>query len=200
MPRFFLSIIICVIYTDASKKPFKGTENEGKTPPPPDFRKLLVIGVLFVNIAIIVLVGIFIRRSRLQYEERATITTQNLSQVIEEYVSGVIARIDVALLSVADESERQLSGGNSNRRALNTFLVQQRARLPELDALLITNANGEIVYGTDVTPGSTFNVADRNYFIHLRDDPGSGVVISHPIVGRVSGKWINDHGSTFESP
>ncbi len=28
MPRFFLSIIICVIYTDASKKPFKGTENE----------------------------------------------------------------------------------------------------------------------------------------------------------------------------
>ena len=172
------------------KSLLKELKMKGKTPPPPDYRKLLVIGVPFVNIAIIVLVGIFIRRSRLPYEERATTTTQNLSQVIEEYVSGVIARIDVALLSVADESERQLSGGNSNRRDINTFLVQQRARLPELDALLITNANGEIVYGTDVTPGSLFNVADRNYFIHLRDDPGSGVVISHPIVGRVSGKWI----------
>ncbi len=158
--------------------------------PAVDFRKLLVIVVLLINLAIIVLVGIFIRQSRLQYEERATITTQNLSQVIEEYISGVIARIDVALLSVVDESERQLAGGSLNRQAINTYLVRQRARIPELDGLRITNAKGEIVFGTDLTPGSRFNVADRNYFIRLRDDPKSGIVISEPIVGRVVGKWI----------
>jgi PAS domain S-box-containing protein len=158
--------------------------------PPGDFRRPLVIGVLLINLVIIALVGISIRQSRLQYEERATITTQNLSQVIEEYVSGVIARIDVALLSVADESERQLAGGSLNRQAINTYLVRQRARIPELLGLRITNAKGEIVYGTDLTPGYRFSVADRNYFIHLRDDPKSGIVISEPIVGRVVGKWI----------
>ena len=158
--------------------------------PTVDFRKLLIAGVLLINLGIIVLVGIFIRQSRLQYEERATITTRNLSQVIEEYISGVIARIDVALLSVVDESERQLSRGSLNRQTINAYLVRQRARIPELNGLRITNAKGEIVYGTDLTPGSLFNIADRHYFIQLRDDPKSGIVISEPIVGRVVGKWI----------
>ncbi len=159
-----------------------------KTPTLTGFRKQLTTGVLLVNFAIIAFVGISIYESRIQYEERATTTTQNLSQVLEEYIKGVISKVDVALQSVVDESEEQLSRGGMNRQAINTFIKRQFKRIPELDGLRMTDKKGDIVYGSDVRTGSSVSVADRDYFIHLRNDPEIGLFISKPVVSRFTGR------------
>ncbi len=158
--------------------------------PPDVFVKKLAIGVLLINLFIIALAGISIRQSRLEYEERATITTENLSQALDEYINGVITKIDVTLMSVVDEAERQLAAGGINKQTINATLARQYARIPELDGLRITNAKAEIVYGTRMAPGPAVSVADRNYFVHLRNDSKGEVFISEPVFGRVVNKWI----------
>ena len=61
--------------------------------------------------------------------------------------------------------------------------------MPDIDGLRVVNAQGENVYGTGVTSGPKTSVADRSYFIRLQNDPNAGLVISDPVVGRVSKKW-----------
>jgi hypothetical protein len=132
---------------------------------PATFIRRLAAGVLLINLFVLVLAGLSLRQSRHQYEQSAAVTTQNLAQVLEQYIGGSIDKIDVVLFSAADEIEKQLAEGGIDRRELNAFLDRQSARLPELDGLRMANAQGDIIYGKGVTGGHLKNIADRDYFI-----------------------------------
>ena len=62
--------------------------------------------------------------------------------------------------------------------------------MPELVALRMLNAQGEIAYGTGSNARTPISAADRDYFINLRDEPKAGLFISRPLVSRISGKWV----------
>jgi hypothetical protein len=53
----------------------------------------------------------------------------------------------------------------------------------------VVNVLGQNVYGIGIIPGQLTSVADRAYFARLRSDQKAGMVISEPVVGRVSKKW-----------
>ena len=168
------------------KVPHKASNS---TVSPATFIRRLAAGVLLINLFVLFLAGLSLRQSRHQYEQSAAVTTQNLAQVLEQYIGGSIDKIDVVLFSAADEIEKQLAAGGIDRRELNAFLDRQSARLPELDGLRMANAQGDITYGKGVTGGDLKNIADRDYFIRLRDDAKAGLFISRPVVSRVIGKW-----------
>jgi len=154
------------------------------------FIKRMAITVIVINIFVLALAGLSLRRSLLQHEDRAVVTAQNLSQVLERYIGGVIDKIDVTLLAVADEINNQVASGGVEGQKLNRFIARQHARIPELDGLRMADARGDILYGTGVTAGLKANIADREYFVRLRDNAGAKLVISKPVVGRVTGKWV----------
>lgn len=154
------------------------------------FIKWLAAGILLINLFVVVLAGLSLRQSRIQYEERAAVTTQNLAQVLEEYVDGSFDKIDILLLAAVNEIEIQLAGGGIDRQELNEFLARHSALVPELAALRMLNAQGEVAYGTGLTAGTETSAADRDYFIRLRDNPKAGLFISRPLVSRISGKWV----------
>ena len=156
---------------------------------PATFIKRLATGVLVINLFVVALTGLSLRQSQLQHEERAAITTQNLSQVLEQYIGDSISKIDVILLITADEIEKQMTGGGINARELNPFIVRQRTCLPELDGLRVADALGNIIYGTDMAAAAQKSIADREYFNRLRDDSKAGLIISKPVISRVTGKW-----------
>lgn len=79
---------------------------------------------------------------------------------------------------MADEYERQLASTGIDRHALNAFIAGESSRLPYIDALRATDSECVIGFGEDILPGSKESVADRDYFIKLRDDPNAGIVIS----------------------
>ncbi len=166
----------------------------------PVFLKRLTIGVLLINFFILALAGISIRQSLLQQEEQATITAQNLSQVLDEYINGVITKIDASLLAVVDETEHQLAVGRIDSRTLNAYIVKQRLRIPEIDGLRMTDAWGDVVYGTDVPLTPRVNISDRDYFIHSRDDSNGSLSISKPVVGRISKKLTINIAHRFNKP
>ena len=72
---------------------------------------------------------------------------------------------------------------------LRALVAQQQALLPQLENLVLTNANGvAIVDGPLETP--PINLADRDYFKHLIAAPGRDPYIATPVRSRLSGKWI----------
>jgi PAS domain S-box-containing protein len=171
---------------------------------PATFVKRLAAGVLLINLFVIVLAGLSLRQSRHLYQERAAVTTQNLAQVLEHYIGGSFDKIDVILLASADQIEKQIARGGIDAPVLNDFLNRQSARLPEIYGLRMADSRGTIAYGKGVAEGHMTNIADREYFVRLRNDAKAGLFISKPLLGRDLGKPIiilarrvNQHGGSF---
>ena len=159
---------------------------------------------LSANLFFIGLAGVSLYQSRIRYETHADILTQNLARVFAEQIENSINKIDLTVLTVADEVEKQLAGGGIAPQALDLFIARHHLRLPVLDGLRVVNAQGENAYGIGVNPNMLTSVADRAYFARLRSDPKAGLVISEPVVGRVSKKWsiilarrVNQPDGTF---
>lgn len=150
----------------------------------------LASGVLLINLFVVALASVSLYQSRQYYKERVVVQVQNLSRALELTIAGIIDKSDVALLAVVDEAERQVAGGGIREDALNEYIARQHARVPELNGLRITDAQGDVAYGTSVVPGNLVNVSDRDYFMNARDNLKGELFISKPIFGRVAQKWV----------
>ena len=166
--------------------------------------KLLIAGVLALNLVVAGMIWISLNQSRRNFTEQASVTTRTITQILEANINAVISKVDLALLAVSDEAERQLASGIISKSSLDSFIGREHSRLPELEAFRATNAAGEAIFGPSANPVRTISLAHRDYFIHLRDTPHSGLVVSKPLVGGISGKLmivlarrINNPDGTF---
>ncbi len=153
------------------------------------FFKRLMGGILLANLFVLVLAVLSLNHSRQQDLEDVRTSGENLSQVLEQYVVGIVGNVDLALLTVMDEYQRQMVAGRLDEAALNKLLAQQQAHLPELESLRVADAQGRVRYGLGVTAATQVNIADRDYFIGARDGTGPALVISKPLFARISKKW-----------
>ena len=172
------------------------------TSPPSRTRvlKRLIAGVLLLNLLVGGIVCFSLRNSNTLYERGAAITAQNISRVLDEDIAGIVAKVDIALQSVGDEAERQLAHGVIQEEALDSFIVRQHSRLPELISFRATDAAGDAHYGSQTKVARTTSLAHRDYFKLLRDTPNAGMVISKPVIGGISGKWLVASSVTLSVP
>jgi len=94
----------------------------------------LALGLLLLNLIAGALAVWSIYQSRLQYEERNEISTQNIAKLLEHDIAASVHRIDMALLDLSDEFDRQRTHGNGriDAETFNRFIVRQHARQPDL--------------------------------------------------------------------
>jgi len=152
--------------------------------------RLVVLGLVFVNLFVAFMAWRSLKESRVQYHDQASFAAQNLTKLIEQSLAGKLTEIDLALHSVVDEALRELEGGPIRPGLLGACLDRQFSRVPGLDSLRFADAAGVIRSGTGVHPGQKVRIDDRDYFLRLRGEPGAGLVISRPSLGRISGKWV----------
>lgn len=151
----------------------------------------LVIAVLVVvNLLVLVVTVLILRWHLHRAEEDAGRTAQNLTQTLDRQLTGEIQRIDLALFTLRGEMHRQMAAGGIRDPELNAYIARLFTQFPELSSIRTANAEGRIDHGIGVLPGSTFSVADRAYFQEARRNPGAGLLISEPVVGRISGQWV----------
>ncbi|MEK9803492.1 MAG: cache domain-containing protein [Curvibacter sp.] len=155
----------------------------------------LWLAVALLNLVLIGFVAWSLQQSRLRFEERALVTVDNLSHLMEQDIAASVRVIDLALLAVGDEVQRAPGG-----TGINALIEDLLRRLPELDGLRVVDAQGDLTHGTGVTPRTRVNVADRDYFIRLRDEPGAGLVVGEPVKGRLSGKWVLNLARGLRAP
>ena len=148
----------------------------------------LGISLLFLNAIVIAMFGLSLNKSHQLYKDRAAVSTKNLSRLLEDNIDGIMRQIDFCLYTIAYETEINLAAGGFNEQVLVPFIQRNHSFIPELESIRIADAQGEVILGIGVV--KRVNITDRDYFITLRDNPKTGLVIAQPVVSRMSGKWV----------
>jgi hypothetical protein len=167
---------------------------------PRSFLVRLGVGALVLDLAVLLMAAASLRQSLRNHQDRALATAQNLTQVLDRNMSDTFGKADRALLALKDEAERLQAEPKAGAADLESFLQRQLARTPELMALRATNAEGVVTHGAGAMARGPVSVADRTHFIRLRDMPDAGLVISRPLLGRLTGTWVIILARRLEGP
>lgn len=160
----------------------------------------LGMGLVLVNLLVLVLSGDSLYLSRQQSELRAQAQTQNIANALDQAISRDIGKVDLVLHAAVDELERQLADKGLDEVSMQVFLGRLEQRLPQVEALRVAQADGRVVLGRGLVQSEGISWADRDYFALLRDHAGAGLVISRPLVGRVSKQYIIAFSRRYNTP
>jgi len=152
--------------------------------------RVLVGTLVLVNLMVLAMTVTMLRLHLLRAEEAAATIAQNLTQVLERQLAGDLRRIDLALFALRGEMARQRAAGGIKDQELNAYIARLFTQFPELNSIRTADAEGRISHGIGVQAGSTFSISDRAYFIEARRNPEAGLLISEPVLGRISGQQV----------
>lgn len=154
--------------------------------------KALIAGAVFaLNLATAVWTSRNVETSRMAHERVAEVSARNLAAAVDTSVSDLTDQINLALLTSTDYLESHLSGRNGIDDAnLNELLERQRSRLAPVVSLRVSNAGGQVLYGTGVDRGHPASWANVAVFLALKADPKAGLVVSEPFIGTLSKRPI----------
>jgi PAS domain S-box-containing protein len=118
----------------------------------------------------------------------------NRAQATAHQVENMIQQVDLMLLDLRGHLDPREIGGDPARRSVQRAKVVQQlikeriARVPQILLMHVIAADGRYWYSClDEVP--KVGTADRRYFQRQRDAPQDSLVISEPLVGRVSKHW-----------
>lgn len=149
------------------------------------FGAALLAGTCLV-IAIVVGTVVFsIRQSHLLFTQEAALETGNTAALLERHIADVIEKADISLRTIAAETTRQLAAGRPDDKVLEEFITQQEALQPDIANLRVTDAAGVVCFGLDHPQKQGYSVAQRQFFMHARDNPDAGLIIDGPNLSRL---------------
>jgi signal transduction histidine kinase/CheY-like chemotaxis protein len=164
------------------------------------FARLVVVGTLLVNLCALAMAAFLVVQDRERAVAEATFLTENYSKVLEESLLGFLGKIDVTLLTVVDEMEKRRSRSEVDDADLEGFLARQDKHIPEAQGLRLVDAEGITRHAFGDVKARNVNLSDRPYFIKMRDDPAAGLVISQPVLSRISNQWVITLGRRINNP
>jgi signal transduction histidine kinase len=149
----------------------------------------IAIAVIILAIAGIVL--ILLRNQTVENSDRAMAT---VSRVTAERTSQTFAAADVLIRSIADMALKPGLGKaptlaeRARTRAFHDALFRLQKLLPELDSAAVIDADGNIVSSSREYPAPRVNISTVNVFKTLKEGQTSDLIISEPIVSRLTGQ------------
>lgn len=159
-----------------------------------------LLGLALAIALMVVFLGLHsINIGRKAAEQNARMHTQNLAESINQNISSAFREIDHALLSVKDEIEADLAVKKLNLPHLKRVITFHEKKLASIDAIRVTDADGRMILSsTSDEPNA--KISDRLFFSSLRDNPGAGVFITKPFVGKFSQKWLIISARRYDFP
>lgn len=154
------------------------------------FHRWLVAGVIVTNIVMAAFGIQSLLYSRERVLDQVRHTTGNLTALTEVNLAETARRIDMALQQVTDELERQTREGVTSDAEIDRMLLRQKGRHPEIVNLRLSNATGEVRWGNGIDRAAPTNWRDRDFFVAHQADPGQRMIVSEPIVGKISKVWL----------
>ena len=159
------------------------------------FARRVVSGAVVGVLALFgVLLAVDLMSSREAEMEDIGKDSDNLTRLLERQVSAVIEKTDVVLRETAHQYSPAVNG--PKKRDLleaNLDLNHWMDYIPEAqkESLRVVNDQGRVVYNAGVSEKlPDVVVADRAYFLHQKEDPNAGLVLSEPLLSRFTGKWL----------
>ncbi len=129
-----------------------------------------------------------------------------LDRLLVEETERAMQSVDLILKNVrqhvaatgVDSTERlpAVLGGRDTHEILGSKI----AGVPQVDALAIVAADGRVLNLSRQFPIPSIEIADRDYFIALRDSPSDVAILTRPVVSRVTGKEAMFLGRRLTAP
>ncbi len=115
----------------------------------------------------------------------------HLGLVLAEQTRQTIRAAELTLALAAERLDANAPDFEDTARNLAThkILADLQSGLPQLGALSLVAASGEVLSFSRRWPAPAIRVDDRDYFQGLRDDPTLTRFISAPVQNRGSGSW-----------
>jgi PAS domain S-box-containing protein len=153
------------------------------------YHRQAIGGIWLLNLVVLLLAGASLYHDRQAKEQQAMVTVDNLSLALGRDVAHTLEKIDDALESLTASYDERLNHPQWDASGWNAVLHRYRQRLQEVNVLAVTDAAGNVVYGTDPGMVGRVSVADRVYFVQLRDHADRGLVISQPVLEHATKVW-----------
>ena len=131
----------------------------------------------------------FLREAERQ-DERALARTEAAAHLLTHQLQGVFSKIELSLSTLALQYADDRPGSRADVSRLDRLLVSQKALLPEVEYLRITDAQGVLRASSQPLPATPVSVGDLALFTQTRDAPDRRLVVTGPFLGRVSQKWV----------
>ncbi len=159
-------------------------------PPRLDPLRRFGVGLAIANALILSLLalalGLSLGSSRAAYGERARVVGENLALTLSLTVSAQLKQVDNALQSTLQQFNRQEEAGALAPATVQRIAEEQRALVPQVEAIRLTDANGLVINGE--AGAAPVSVADRDYFVAARNRTAQ-LAVSEPLQGRFSKRW-----------
>ncbi|HSN15806.1 MAG TPA: hypothetical protein VLT61_14330, partial [Anaeromyxobacteraceae bacterium] len=151
--------------------------------------RALMLAIAVVDLVVAAMAWRALRTERAAAYEKAGQSVSDLARVLGENLEGTITRIDLALLASAHVLEEPGAMSGAARWRTEVAISRIAARLPIIDAIRATDADGTLVLGKDLKRDERVSVVDRDYFLAAKADPNARLSTSSPMIDRVSRRW-----------
>ena len=151
----------------------------------------LTLSVLVFNLFVLLLLASNLYRNHRQAELEARVSTQNLALLVDQSLSEMTKKIDLSLLGIVAELERSLrqTGPQTAADSQEVMLAQRSHWIGDIAEFRVTDASGLVVLGPGVAAGTRAFYKDRDFFRAHESSAGTGLLVTDPIVGRITKAW-----------
>ena len=161
-----------------------------------------LVGLLWLGL--VVWISMDVLQSREMAMDAARRQGEALARVLESSLQGSIQKVDLRLQEFVRRHQYAVAAGRP-REELEPELNRSLGMFPEALSFRVADTQGRYIYDASGVLASNVNIADRDYFRLLQDQPGAGLVVSGPMQSRVTGDWVlvaarrlQDEGGTFQ--
>jgi PAS domain S-box-containing protein len=171
-------------------------EKEIPTTPSRSRAIILLIGFcITIIVAIIGATGLLVSNARDRAFAENEREVKNTALILAKQIDGSFQTLELLEHSVV---EYMRSAGvdsavafeeRMSSAAAHLMLKDKSSALPPLDALVLINADGDVVNSSRSWPITTLNIADRPYISGLKSNPQMMSILSEPTRNRINGAW-----------
>lgn len=139
--------------------------------------KRLIAFVVLLVLLVMLYAALTLQHSRSKYEARAGINSENLARLLSHHLVSSFEKIDLMLLGIKEEAERQMENNEYRADSLNIFVERELLRQPEVRFAQVADAfgNTSLASVAGVTDGPS--LAKSEQFLRLQGDDDVGLLI-----------------------
>lgn len=160
--------------------------------PNPQKNRTLRATAAFVISVCLLLVAVnawLVWKARAAEFSQATVATTNLTRAVSQQMNAMFSEVGHVLDTLGYELEREDITPATLER-LQPVLVNLVATIDQVHGLFVYDVHGQWIAYSEPVVRANANNADREYFIHHRDNASKQWYIGAPIVSRSTQVWI----------
>lgn len=115
----------------------------------------------------------------------------SMSRMLAEHTTRSIQAADLILrVPVAAFDGRVGATDAMLHRLVRERLLERQTNAPQVRAVLVLDAEGNVILDSASAMPRQFNAADRDYFVVHRSRSDVGLYVGAPVMSRLSGQWV----------